>query len=362
MLSSASGDTAAIGSGAPMNGLGVAETAEVGSQPLSSIELCAGGGGQALGLEQAGYEHLMLIEIDAHACETLRQNRPSWRVVQADLKSFGDQLDRPLGQDLDLLAGGVPCPPFSVAGHRLGQADDRDLFPAALQIVERLNPRAVMLENVRGLLDPRFDDYRVQIARRLQAAGYRSDWKLLHASDFGVPQLRPRAICVAMKPEFWPYFAWPDPTNGAPTVGEVLSDLMTKRGWPGARDWALKARAIAPTIVGGSKKHGGPDLGPTRARRQWASLGVNGLGIAAESPDVTFPTTGMPQLTIRMVARLQGFPDSWNFVGKKTAAYRQIGNAFPPPAARALGNAIARALKQSDVLGARQLELAEVSA
>jgi DNA (cytosine-5)-methyltransferase 1 len=345
-----------------MTRFGAAEPPQVATESLTCLELCAGGGGQALGLEQAGYEHLMLVEIDAHACETLRQNRPSWRVVQADLKSFDDQLDRPFGQDLDLLAGGVPCPPFSVAGHRLGQADDRDLFPAALDIVERLKPRAVMLENVRGLLDPRFDTYRAQIGRRLEMAGYRSEWKLLHASDFGVPQLRPRAICVALKPEFWPHFAWPNPTNGAPSVGEALLDLMTERGWPGARDWGMKARAIAPTIVGGSKKHGGPDLGPTRARRQWASLGVNGLGIAAQSPDVAFPPNGMPQLTIRMVARLQGFPDSWKFAGKKTAAYRQIGNAFPPPAARAVGNAIARALKRRDVLGARQLELAEASA
>ena len=125
-------------------------------------------------------------------------------------------------------------------------------------------------------------------------------------------------------------------------MGGLLADLMAAGGWPGAAGWAARASGIAPTIVGGSKKHGGPDLGPTRARAAWQLLGVNGLGIADEPPGPDFPAGQLPKLTVRMVARLQGFPDWWEFAGRKTAAYRQVGNAFPPPVARALGAAISR--------------------
>ena len=119
-------------------------------------------------------------------------------------------------------------------------------------------------------------------------------------------------------------------------------DLMQADGWHGAEQWRKHACEIAPTLVGGSKKHGGPDLGPTRAKKAWAAIGVDGMGIANEAPQPDF--IGMPRLTVRMAARIQGFPDHWQFSGKKTAAYRQIGNAFPPPVACAVGEQIRLAL------------------
>jgi DNA (cytosine-5)-methyltransferase 1 len=165
---------------------------------------------------------------------------------------------------------------------------------------------------------------------------------LFNASDYGVSQLRPRVIFIGVKKELENYFFWPNPNeNNPPNVGDLLFDLISKNGWKGAEQWRKTACDIAPTIVGGSKKHGGPDLGPQRARKAWAVLGVDGMGIANEAPAPDF--VGMPRLTTEMVARIQGFPREWIFTGGKTAAYRQIGNAFPPPVAEAIGKQIKEA-------------------
>lgn len=303
------------------------------------LEICAGAGGQALGLEQAGYHHVGLVEIDANACTTLRYNRPTWKVCEADIREF----DGTPYKGIDLLAGGLPCPPFSMAGRKLGEADERNLFPAALRLVDEVRPRVVMIENVRGILDAVFVDFRKHIDLQLRKLGYVPAWRLFNASDFGVPQLRPRVVYVAMRSEVADLFDWPiAPNLKPPTVGEALVDLMAERGWRAAAAWKNLANEIAPTIVGGSMKHGGPDLGPTRAKRAWAQLGVDGHGIADEAPPPDF--CGMPRLTVRMVARLQGFPDEWVFAGRKTSAYRQVGNAFPPPVACAVGKQILAAL------------------
>jgi len=306
---------------------------------MNSIEICAGGGGQALGLEQAGFEHIDLVEYEAPACATLRMNRPKWRVIEGDVREYSATHMK----GIELVAGGVPCPPFSHAGKQLGADDERDMFPEALRLVDESRPLAVMLENVRGLLDPRFSDYRDNVIDVLDKLGYHAEWKLLQASDFGVPQLRPRSILVALKHDIARHFSWPEPGRvKAPLVGDVLHDLMAANGWTGADDWRLKAQGIGPTLVGGSKKHGGPDLGPTRARKAWEALSIDGRGLADESPAKTFE--GMPRLTVRMAARIQGFPDSWQLSGKKTSAYRQVGNAFPPPVAKAVGEQIVAAI------------------
>jgi DNA (cytosine-5)-methyltransferase 1 len=298
---------------------------------LSSVEVCAGAGGQALGLERAGFKHEALVEIEQDFCKTLRFNRPFWDVQCADLSGFDG---RPY-KGIDLLAGGLPCPPFSIAGKQLGERDERNLFPAALRLVDEIRPKAVMIENVRGFLGAPFEEYRNFLKAQLHKLGYLTDWRLLNASDFGVSQLRPRVVIVALRSDYVGSFDWPQAAKiKTPTVADVLSDLMCAKGWTGFDAWRRMANEIAPTIVGGSKKHGGPDLGPTRARNAWAAMGVNGLSLAEDAPEADF--VGMPRLTVRMVARLQGFPDDWHFVGKKTAAYRQVGNAFPPPVACAV--------------------------
>lgn len=307
---------------------------------MNCIEICAGAGGQALGLEQAGFEASALIEIDSHACNTLRLNRPQWNVYQSDIRNFSAQHYN----GIELLAGGVPCPPFSVAGKQLGAADERDLFPDAIRLIDEARPIAVMLENVRGFLDSTFSGYREVLKKQLQALGYISDIQLLHASDYNVSQLRPRVVIIAIRSAYSEHFRWPKASPiQPPPVGSLLADLMAANHWQHVEQWQRQASSIAPTIVGGSKKHGGPDLGPTRAKKAWAQLGVDGHGIAEAAPETYF--NGMPRLTTRMVARIQGFPDSWSFAGRKTAIYRQIGNAFPPPVAAAVAQQIRYALE-----------------
>jgi DNA (cytosine-5)-methyltransferase 1 len=309
------------------------------SNGMTVLELCAGGGGQALGLERAGFEHATLIENDFHACKTLRLNRPDWEVIEHDL-FMPLSLERFSG--VDLIAGGLPCPPFSVAGKQLGESDERNLFNVGLNIVEVIRPKAVMFENVKGMLEKSFMTYREWIDARLGKLGYVPRWKLINASDHGVPQLRPRVVLVALLTRYANEFMWPEPLGTQCDVGNSVLELMSARGWLGAQEWAERANRVAPTLVGGSKKHGGPDLGPVRSRKAWAELGVNGAGVANEAPGPDF--VGMPKLTVPMTARLQGFPDDWVFAGGKTAQYRQVGNAFPPPVACAVGKQIAIAL------------------
>lgn len=288
----------------------------------------------------AGFEHSLAVEIDPDAAATLRANRPSWDVRTADVRNIN-------GRDykgIDLLAGGVPCPPFSMAGKQLGADDERDLFPEALRLVREARPTAVMLENVRGLASNRFATYRQSILDELGSLGYAHKWQLLFSSEFGVPQLRPRFILVAMRRAKFKKFVWPSPVDSPPLVGQTLLPLMQANGWAGAMAWAQGAKGIAPTIVGGSKKHGGADLGPTRAKAAWLTLGVDGKGIADSAPAADYPLDHVPRLTNPMVARIQGFAPEWHFEGRKTSVYRQIGNAFPPPVARGVGLAIASAL------------------
>ncbi|WP_326765766.1 DNA cytosine methyltransferase [Streptomyces sp. NBC_01591] len=389
---------------------------------LTSIEICAGAGGQAIGLHAAGFKHLALVEIDEHAATTLTDNiksldgwswerehcdvinndvnefrpLPSKKFPEAGLKKPSKFLGGPLlRRELDLLAGGVPCPPFSHAGKQLGKDDERDLFPRMLELVDELRPKAVMIENVRGIKDAKFEEYRTYIEARLQGGrakrpetGLEEDfegldykvckWEVLEASDFGVPQLRPRAVLVAIRKDVLGdlEFVWPTATGAPKSVFEALSDSMEARYQPylemggdiadEARkcldDWkdrASKAAAnkkdggIAPTLVGGSKKHGGADLGPSRAKASWKQLGVSGMGVANDYEESKkkgsrgrdlFRPDG-PMLTVEQAAIIQGFPQDWKFSGGKTAQYRQVGNAFPPPVAEAVGKAIAAVLR-----------------
>jgi len=254
------------------------------------------------------------------------------------------------GHEVELTSLGLPAVIAGFARRQIAgfdpstEDDERDLFPEAVRIVEQCVPHAIMFENVSPLAGPQFSDYRESILSLLRRLGYYVEWSVVNAAEFGVPQHRRRFIIVGRRSGVAP-FPWPRLRSRIVTVGESLRDLMAANGWRGAQRWAQQANQLAPTIVGGSDRHGGPDLGPTRARRAWALMRVDARSVADSAPSFDFPVDGSPRLTVRMAARLQAFPDSWEFVGSKTAAYRQIGNAFPPPVAQELAAAILRWLE-----------------
>ncbi|POX44212.1 DNA cytosine methyltransferase [Streptomyces sp. Ru72] len=322
---------------------------------FTSLQICAGAGGLALGLEDAGFDPVLLLDSRPIACETLRLNRPHWDVRDVDLVDF-DPVDHRQVYDVDLLSGGLPRvkSPAAVARTR-GDAAELSVLRAAVDLIYGVQPRAILLENVPDLV--RHSDYapiRGFVAEELGHLGYRFQWHVLNAKDYGVPQSREVGVLVAVKGDLIDRFEWPRPHPGPRrTVGETLRDTMSARGWPDAEKWAAQADVIAPTIVGGSWERGGADLGPTGAKRSWARIGVDGGTVADHVPDACFdwnPALGRPglvPLTVDQVALLQGFPPEWQIAGRKTARYRQVGNATPPPLARALGEAIASVLRSA---------------
>jgi DNA (cytosine-5)-methyltransferase 1 len=315
---------------------------------LTCAELCAGGGGTALGLEQAGFTHELLVDNDHDACSTLRANRPGWAVAEDSI----DSLDGADLTGLDLISAGLPCTPHSRGGRQFGADDDRHLWDQALRIISAARPRAVMFETADAILSPKFSAERSLTRETLLGQGYGFlRWEPVSAVHFGVPQRRNRAVLIAFRARSGP-FCWPEPSPGPPaTAGSALHDLMAWRGWPGAAAWQAGAQYPAPTVSIGSRLHGGADLGPSQTKQAWRKLGVDGSGVADEAPGpdglflrgrdlIRDAGDSGPMLTVRMCARLQGFPDDWQFRGKKTSSARQVGNAFPPPVARTLGCAI----------------------
>lgn len=155
------------------------------STSLTAVELCAGAGGQALGLHSAGFQPLALVDDDQNCAATLKENFKESNVYLEDLRTWNA---KPF-KGADLLASGLPCPPFSKAGKQLGSDDERNLFPVALEIINEVKPRGIMIENVPGLLEPRFNGFRSEFQEQLRKMGYTSAWQLLNACNYGVSQL-----------------------------------------------------------------------------------------------------------------------------------------------------------------------------
>ncbi|MFD6238580.1 DNA cytosine methyltransferase [Streptomyces diastaticus] len=312
-----------------------------------SLELCAGAGGLSLGLEQGGFTPLALIDNKPDACATLLTNRPHWPVLETDLTDFlpSDRPDLfPPDTDIDLLAAGLPRLPSAASGPSHTSEREHFLLKAVVWLTQATRPRALLIENVPGLVrDATYEPVRAWVEDHLAEIGYAYDWRVLDAQDFGVPQRRPHGFLVALRDGTPP--SWPSPRQTpCGDVGSVLATSMAAGGWPGASAWAARADRPAPTVVGGSDRRGGADLGPTGSKRSWEKLGVNGGGVADAVPDVHAAVNLLPKLTVAQVALLQGFPSQWRISGRKTSSYRQVGNACPPPLAAAVAGSIARDL------------------
>ncbi|MFC8760861.1 DUF6339 family protein [Streptomyces sp. NPDC057193] len=313
---------------------------------FTSMEICAGAGAQALGLELAGFDPLLLIDSKADACFSIDSNRPGWDVVCMDVVEFRAEM-RPNIKGVDLLSGGLPRVKSSATVGRPEDTEERRVLRAAVELACSVRPKAVLLENVPDLVEsPAFEVDRKWIEEKLLDLGYRSSWRVLNAADFGVPQNRSSGFLIALQEPHFSRFVWPEAHETAPpTVGAVLGPSMASRGWPGVEQWTKNADRIAPALVGGSERRGGADLGPTGSKKAWAALGVNGNSLGDEPPGPDFPADDLPKLTVEQTAMIQSFPADWSFAGGKTSRYRQIGHAMPPPLATAVGLAIAAALR-----------------
>ncbi|WP_416356582.1 DNA cytosine methyltransferase [Aureimonas phyllosphaerae] len=310
---------------------------------LTAFELCAGGGGQAAGLAKAGFRHVGLLEREKAPCETLRAAFGEEHVIEASLVGYEPGDVGPV----DLLAGGVPCQPFLQAGRQNGEHDDRDLFPEALRLVKRLRPRAVMLENVRGIMFSVNDGYRARILSELSRMGYRWDWWELNCADFGVPQRRNRAILVAFRePEAWARFRRLKSVDNFAeepvTMAVALESYLRSRGFDPTPELLERMQRVAPTVIGGSLQKQSSDLGQEKTRKEWIEMGFVGKRWGVAAPGHEHVGDVMP--TNEMMALLQTFPPGWPFRGKPRDVNRQIANAFPTPVAFRLGLAVAEAL------------------
>jgi DNA (cytosine-5)-methyltransferase 1 len=319
---------------------------------LTFVDVCSGAGGLALGLEQAGFSARLLLDIERHACHTLKANRPHWNVLEADLLDF-DPVDHPEVYDVDLLAAGLPRVKSSATVTRQSSDAEIRLIQATAYLVHAVQPRALVVENVPTLVEEdSFSPIREFLHKELEHLGYELTWFVLNASDFGVPQDRRQGILVAVKHRWASAFRPPRPmVHGYVSVGEALAPSMRSRGWPDADRWVAQATSVAPTLVGGSKVHGGPDFGPSGTKARWRRMGVYTKSFGNEPPgpdfrwDPSLGDDGLVRITVDQTAILQGFPEDWHFAGGKTARYRQVGNAAPPAVGEALGRAVVKALR-----------------
>ena len=324
--------------------------------PITGIELFAGAGGMALGLELAGIQDKEFVELNHAACDTLRKNRPNWNVIEDDIHNVNFS---PYKDQIDLVSGGAPCQAFSYAGKRLGFGDTRGtLFAEFARCVKETTPKMFLFENVKGLLSHDSGRTFETIAHTFEELGYKVQHKILNACYYGVGQKRERIIIIGIRKDLINEinFSYPEPENEWTTLKMVLEDVPPSEYQPYSERklnvmklvppggcWVDLPEDIAKDYMGKSYYSGGGRRGMAR-RISWdepcLTLTTSPSQKQTERchPDETRP------FTIREYARIQSFPDDWIFTGTIGDQYKQIGNAVPVELARRVGIQIKKAL------------------
>lgn len=331
---------------------------------FTSIELFAGAGGLALGLERAGFNHIGLIEFDRSAADTLVKNRPEWNVVCDDIANISClDLETYYGikkGELDLLSGGAPCQAFSYAGKRLGLEDARGtLFYHYATFLVKLQPKMFLFENVRGLLTHDNGKTYKTIRTIFEDAGYSIQYQILNAWDYGVAQKRERLITVGIRNDLLDKvsFMFPKPRGYKPVLRDILRNVPKSLG---ARYSPKKEEIFKLVPAGGYWRDIPEEIARDYMKSCW-NMGGGRTGIlrrlSLDEPSLTVLTSPSQKqtdrchpieprpFTVRENARCQSFPDDWEFCGTVSDQYKQVGNAVPVNLAYEIGNELYNALK-----------------
>lgn len=334
------------------------------NKTFTTIELFAGAGGLALGLEKAGFTPLGFIEIDTDASNTLKKNRPSWNVINDDIVNIsGLDLENYFSikkGDLCLLSGGAPCQSFSYAGKRLGLDDARGtLFYHYAIFLEKLQPKMFLFENVRGLLTHDKGRTYKTILDIFEQAGYTTQKQVLNAWDYGVAQKRERLITIGIRNDLKDKisFNFPKPHAYKPVLRDILLDCPVSEGTPYSK---YKTEIFELVPPGGYWKDIPENIAKEYMKSCWY-MGGGRTGIlrrlSLDEPSLTVLTSPSQKqtdrchplearpFTIRENARCQSFPDDWCFCGSISQQYKQVGNAVPVNLAYEISLKIRQALE-----------------
>ena len=340
----------------------------------TSIELFAGAGGLALGVEKAGFDNLGLIEFDKDAADTLKKNRPNWNVINDDIANISClDLEKYFSinkGELDLLSGGAPCQAFSYAGKRLGLEDARGtLFYHYAVFLEKLQPKMFLFENVRGLLTHNHGKTYTTMLNIFEKTGYVIDKQILNAWEHGAPQKRERLITIGIRKDLIGKikYTFPESHKYKPVLRDVLLDCPEG---PGVQYGDKKRKIFEQVPAGGYWRDIDPKIAKEYMKSCWDMEGGR-TGIlrrmSLDEPSLTVLTSPSQKqterchplearpFTVRENARIQTFPDDWEFCGNVSSQYKQVGNAVPV----SLAYDIAKEIKESLEMADRKEELME---